>query len=175
MEKINCKWLTHGLLNKGEMQTLKLGPEGQNQHTAGSHSCTHIFPPTTLPAADYTNTIVLSQSSQRNGVTAAFQQAATLPHAMRLRQTETTTAAAAAAFTGFVRGAHLFLREDLELPAEPRLPRRTKGQSSYSSGDQLSLGRSRLKLGWACRSTDMPAMHHHTHQPFSCTFPLRTQ
>ena len=63
---------------------------------------------------------------------------------------------------GWVRvGAHLALREDLELPADPLLFRRTKGQSSYSSGDQFSLGRSKVKLGCACKSTAMP-VHRHT-------------
>lgn len=54
-------------------------------------------------------------------------------------------------------GPHLALREDLELPADPRRPSFTKGQSSYSSGDQFSLGSSKPKLGFVNKSTDMPA------------------
>lgn len=70
-----------------------------------------------------------------------------------------------------VDGPHLALREDLELPADPRRPSFTKGQSSYSSPDQFSLGSSKPKLGFVNKSTEMP-VHRHT---LAISAPLQNQ
>lgn len=42
---------------------------------------------------------------------------------------------------------YLLLLDDLELPADPLRDTLISGQSSYSSGDQFSFGRSIVKLG----------------------------
>ena len=130
----------------------------RSKPTACGHSYAHPISPLSLLAEFHISIIVLSMNSRSDVVAAASQQAAKLPDAVNCPQDWNHCSCSRQLCQ---LEPHLFLREDLELPAEPRLPSRTSGQSSYSSGDQFSLGRSKLKLGCACRSTDMPGMHPH--------------